>query len=286
MRIHGTELYLVIVLSCACTSSIPAREMAGQGQADEMPTLQMMIEQDLPYIETVDLALKRSADNSLKSRGGPRMKVRGGYGFGGIPAIGALRLDHGVHCTATAIGRQTVLTAAHCLHVCEKENQRLEFVVGPDARDPIQVYPIRGCAIAPGYDRNSKAVDDIGVAYLTKDFVNGPLVSYPKAGMISPLRATLLLFVGYGFADSNGGGLGKKRKVELRTREEKEKTFKYGGGGVGTCQGDSGGPALLRSVGDGVVGTTSWEVNGFFCGNEDIDMRVDAFSGWLETVVQ
>lgn len=54
--------------------------------------------------------------------------IAGGKQTTGYKNVGVILLDGKVHCSGTVVGKQTVITAAHCLQGYDK--QQMKFVLG------------------------------------------------------------------------------------------------------------------------------------------------------------
>lgn len=208
---------------------------------------------------------------------GNDLKIVGGSGFSGLPAVGALLTDNFL-CTATLVSPTRVMTAAHCLY-----NQRtagMTFLTGSNINAPQTRTRVR--ASVPHRRYNPVTLDnDIGYV----DLVAQPRGVAPLGvvrAMNSSWIGTELLHVGFG--QSNGvteTGAGTKRAVAMPILTMNSTTFRYGDSRRNTCSGDSGGPALYRTSTGAylVAGVTSG-------GDEDcvsfgVDMRVDAYLDFL-----
>jgi hypothetical protein len=160
----------------------------------------------------------------------------------------------GAFCTGTAVGRSTVLTAAHCLPAAA-------VVVGPDMERPHQVFNVIDTALPQEVP--------LDVALLRIDgTLRGDAVSLrsPDEASMPPERE--LVSVGYGARDTQGlRGAGQIREQQLlamgwRCNHAADAQFTGclpgwemvipSGGGIDTCDGDSGGP-LFESYEVGVL---------------------------------
>lgn len=188
-------------------------------------------------------------------------------------------------CSATLIGKQTLVTAAHCLPDTGLAGRWVTNVT--DAHSVPSALAIRVAAAEKHPEWTSSSTyqyADVGLV----------LLAAPPAGVApkpwnrtsvdgkegAPLRA-----VGYGrTAATNSESLGVKNVVELTFREVKPDQFKLGDGlGKGICNGDSGGPSF-HTFPDGVerlVGIHSYNVLSSNCTSGG-DMRIDAFAPFVE----
>jgi V8-like Glu-specific endopeptidase len=192
--------------------------------------------------------------------------VVNGTGDSGHPSVGMLQVDGTGLCTATLVGKKTVLTAAHCVgttHVFILEGSK---------------YPVVKAVKHPNWD----------AYYLTNDIAVMLLASAPPAAssaiaITAPSLGLQITLVGYGVSSEKGTDAGTKRIATNKVSALKATTFGFtgAGGSMGsTCYGDSGGPAFATLNGVEVqVGVTS---NGQSpCGTYATDTRVDAYVGWI-----
>jgi hypothetical protein len=96
----------------------------------------------------------------------------GGLGDGGWvkrPAIKATKINaqYSQFCTATLIGKSTVVTAKHCVQGLE--GYKIAFVTGPDAANPRAVYEIVGTSVESTITGGAGGIGaDIAVARLDR----------------------------------------------------------------------------------------------------------------------
>ena len=165
----------------------------------------------------------------------------------------------GAICTGTAIARDLVLTAAHC--VAPKSDYAI--VVKGGAPRVIQVVRI---VLHPKFDPRQFETrvpsPDMAILKLAE-----PLpANYHPAKLASdpalPKRGTLFTLAGFGFAkDGDERSLGTLRSIALpsvgTTGGIMVRVSSGNGGVLGACTGDSGGPAFLNGEVAGVIGWTS-----------------------------
>ncbi len=197
-------------------------------------------------------------------------------------AVGALISGGNSTCTATLVGKHTVVTAAHCVMTSTKPYK---------LKSPVNLYlggyPSGGTKYTaykvithPSYDGGNKS--DLAVIILGKDVttITPQIISStpPKAG-------ETIVMVGYGLIGEKKGSFGTKRMATNTISSVSASTY-YIKGSSGfhgnICNGDSGGPSFASRNGKDVCsGVHSTKTN--YCGYAATDMRVDAFRSWIST---
>ncbi|MCC6747383.1 MAG: trypsin-like serine protease [Deltaproteobacteria bacterium] len=203
-----------------------------------------------------------------------------GQTYGGHPSVGLLRIGAQSICTATLVGKKTVLTAGHCVVVGAPASAYVLELGG-------QRYPAASVVRHPEFSQNSKTSPpqkDLTVVLLA----SAPPVTPSAISAVAPAVGLELTLVGFGViaeppAGQQGEGAGTKRMArnKIASVTETEVVFVGSTGAVGnTCYGDSGGPAFATINGQEVqVGVTSWGKAP--CGTEAHDARVDRYVDWI-----
>jgi V8-like Glu-specific endopeptidase len=192
-------------------------------------------------------------------------------------AVGILHSGNKAACTATLIGKRTVLTAAHCV-VDKATNQKfwpVNFYIGGMSGTK---YSATSATAHPNYAGANQA--DIAVVRLATD-----VVGVVPMGLASspPSQGEGVVLVGYGLPAESTGKYGTKRKAPNTIGKVTTTVISFYGASDGNgnvCNGDSGGPSFAMRGGMEVqVGVHS--TKGGSCGQEGHDMRVDAYYGWI-----
>ena len=198
-----------------------------------------------------------------------------GKQYSGHPSVGRLVIQlggSGASCTATLVGKHTVLTAAHCVY--PGANHR--FKLGSGTYSTTQVVR------HPQYTKTSQGASyDIALMRLQSDPPETPSEVSRKA----PFKGQQLTLIGYGVTSTNAKDSGIKRIAANSVYQVTSTRFTFSGSGGdkgNTCSGDSGGPAFAtvdgREVHLGVHSMASRP-----CGSRGINTRTDVFYSWLKT---
>ncbi len=202
--------------------------------------------------------------------------VVNGKTYGGHPSVGRLMIKSGKgmsSCTATLVGKHTVLTAAHCVHPGYTHYFQLAG----------KTYSSTKVVRHPQYSLSQQqgAVNDIALIKLNSD----PPVTPTQVSKKAPFKGQKITIIGYGVTSTYKKDSGIKRiaKNTVANVYSTRFTFNGSGGDTGnTCSGDSGGPALATV--DGIelhLGVHSMASKP--CGNRGINTRTDAYYSWLMT---
>lgn len=145
-------------------------------------------------------------------RGGETSSTTADEIIGGFPAtsaklnaIGAIGQPDGAggftpFCTGTLISSTMVLTAKHCVN--HGDPAQLVFLIGPNARAPLEVVPARGAAFEPTV--TGGAVDlgsDVGILHLATP-VND-VAPLPFAALTNDRVGSRMVAVGYGVQNTD-----------------------------------------------------------------------------------
>ncbi|WP_217237383.1 serine protease [Streptomyces sp. AC555_RSS877] len=185
----------------------------------------------------------------------------------------------GQFCGGVAVGRTTVLTAAHCLgeDVLGDPPDRvrdLKVIAGRTdlLSDQGQEIHVRDTWVNPDYDEGSNA-GDFAVLSLTEPLPQGSVIGMAAAGDPGYLPGASATVYGWGDATGAGGYVQSLRAARLRVLPDALCERAYPGSADGTylvgtmlcageeeggrdaCQGDSGGPLVARGE---LIGLVSW----------------------------
>ena len=198
--------------------------------------------------------------------------VVNGKTYSGHPSVGHLLIKSGqgaAACTATLVGKHTVLTAGHCV----RPGLTHDFSIGG------KTYSTTKVVRHPQYSLGQTAVNDIALIALNSD----PPVTPSIVSQKPPFVGQKITIIGYGVTSTNSKDSGVKRiaRNTVATVTSSRFTFNGSGGETGnTCSGDSGGPAFAtvdgREVHLGVHSMASQP-----CGSRGINTRTDAYHSWL-----
>lgn len=194
------------------------------------------------------------------------------------PAIGRYLFSqggatHDASCTATLVGRKTLITAAHCA------GYRLPEV---ELGDPPARYTVDRDLAHPDWSDGQAWLHDVALIVLRDAPPIDPMVVERRAAAVGE-PVTL---VGYGETALSAGDQGVKRRAsnDVAALEAEYFTIEGTGGGEGNaCRGDSGGPVLTRGTSEErLLGVLSYVPNlGQRCGDETWATRIDRYLPWL-----
>jgi secreted trypsin-like serine protease len=185
-------------------------------------------------------------------------------------------------CTGTAIARDLILTAAHCM-------QLSGYRVVPQGGGSISVQEI---ATHPRFDmanyERARATADVALVKLASPLPANVAIA-PLSGGIPTVGARMSI-AGFGVtASRSDSGLGIARSASLvvtgqpgslqirlydpATRNERA--------GLGACTGDSGGPAFSGNAVAGIVSWTTGPGNSDGCGGLTGITPLSAYRSWI-----
>ncbi|MEW2613303.1 serine protease [Streptomyces sp. NPDC047880] len=213
----------------------------------------------------------------------------------------------GQFCGGVAVGRTTVLTAAHCLdeNVLGRPPERvrdLKVIVGRTdllADRDGQEIDVRRTWVNPAYDGISNA-GDFAVLTLAEPIQGESIITMAAGG--DPAYTAGETATVYGWGDISGAGEypDSLRAARVRVLPDALCEEAYPGGSEGTydatgmlcageveggrdaCQGDSGGPLVAQGR---LIGLVSWGIGCGQAGNPGVYMRVSDIMrtlGWRQ----
>jgi len=190
-------------------------------------------------------------------------------------AVGALRYNGDLHCSAVLITYSMIITAAHCIQGFDAD--KMEFVLGSDSGHPVQLSKIYSAEVHPDYDEGHFGVNDIAYAYLNNQMTEASPVEVTD-NVLSRTGNISILHVGYGIA---GAQPGVRRCVTIPVQDRCDKSFSYASANMNTCNGDSGGGAF-RNSGEKVIlsGITDWGDDS--CAEFGVDIDLGSYLDWIQ----
>ncbi len=207
-------------------------------------------------------------------------QIIGGEETTAYEAVGVLAQNAKDLCTASLIGPQLIVTAAHCVYPL-KTGMKFSFHIGPRFSES-KGFSIVECTPHSQYDDVSNDFD-IALCRTAQVVPAKPLRVATKLDEKSIGR--MVTIVGYGRREKpetgSGGGGGIKRKGTLKMVALSASKFKAESPGVSSCNGDSGGPAFLPGE-DGepeIAGIVS--CGDFNCESYGVYTRADVFGQFL-----
>jgi secreted trypsin-like serine protease len=235
----------------------------------------------------IDLRLRRAP--LLTANRGYAPFIKGGKQTSSYLNVGAVLIDSVLHCTASVVGRRTLLTAAHCIAGYENQLQNFTFLVGPNIVQPT-FGPVRvtGFAYPDGSDASFKferatLKDDIALLYLESDAAAKAVELHTGQPTWDDVLAkrTNLTFVGFGFDVIQGEQLSSdiKREASWYINAVESRRVLFSVPKTSTCKGDSGGPAFL--IGDGKIIQVAITSGGESDCSAGFETRIDSYLPWL-----
>ncbi len=200
----------------------------------------------------------------------------------------------GALCTASLIGKNTAITAAHCVAPLTPGQPKPVMIFGNNVRAESSIKrEVSQVAVNPKWNTHAGRGMDQGDIALVK-FKGGipkgyrPTETLQTESGIRPGKTVTL--AGYGISnarDKSGAGVLRKTRVKVTdARAGKSEMIFDQSHGHGACHGDSGGPAYVRSGGKSVLaGITnrSYPNNApDDCGHKVVYTKVSAYQPWIK----
>ncbi|MFI8090458.1 S1 family peptidase [Streptomyces sp. NPDC086080] len=201
----------------------------------------------------------------------------------------------GQFCGGVAVGRTTVLTAAHCMdeEVLGTSPERV-----PDLRviagrtellsDRGQEIAVRDSWVNPGYDGATNS-GDFAVLSLAEPLPSSSVIGMAGAGDPAYRAGTAATVYGWGDTTGSGSYAGSLHAARVRVQPDARCERAYPGGAEGTyraetmlcagetaggpdaCQGDSGGPLVAQGR---LIGLVSWGAGCGWAGSPGVYTRI------------
>ena len=197
-----------------------------------------------------------------------------GKTYKGHPSVGRLIRMVGAaaaSCTATLIGKRTVLTAGHC--VSPGGNHTFHIAGGSYSSNKVARHQQYSSTSSGG------AQYDIALIQLNSEPPVTPSIIAKKA----PYAGQKITIIGYGITATGRTDSGTKRIGYNTVYQVTSTQFTFSGASgseSNTCSGDSGGPAFATEDGREVhLGIHSMASRP--CGSRGINTRTDVFNAWI-----
>ncbi|HUS31903.1 MAG TPA: trypsin-like serine protease [Kofleriaceae bacterium] len=187
----------------------------------------------------------------------------------------------GIQCTATVIGEQVALTAAHC--VTQDAAGTLEVYIGAHVGDPGGRFLLVDDVMRhPAFDDETHAYD-IALLHLAERTIVPP-VDLPLARLDDSSVGARTRVVGYGVTQAGVLADGQRRETTMLVSAVDAHTFTATPDPGNSCGGDSGGPVFVATpTGEQLLGVTS--AGDPLCATRAVATRVDVALDFIRTYV-
>lgn len=193
-------------------------------------------------------------------------------------------------CTASLIGKNVAITAAHCIH---PNSPKPTVIFGRNLHSPeVHKRPVTGVKINPKWkDHAGQGMDQGDIAIIKFKGPTPP--GYQPTEIVDPKtklrKGRVAIVSGFGISnarDRTGAGILRKTKVKIiNPRLGKKEMIIDQSGGSGACHGDSGGPAFIRQRGKTVLaGVTNRSYPNHApddCAHSAVFTKVGAYKRWI-----
>lgn len=224
-----------------------------------------------------------------------------GFATSGYPNVASVHSssngNNGI-CTATLIGENTAITAAHCVYgsypnQCVNKSKDSYSISLPH----YGIYKVKSAVPHPHYDCNTLA-NDLAILKLVTPVLGSKPSEYPLKQLVRPGHR--LSIVGYGRTGGNDYSFGIKRAGRVIAKKcnvpvtnvphnathvcwDFTTSDNHPAGSSNTCSGDSGGPAYFGSQ---LVGVTSAGVKeDCLAGDRSFNIRISKYSSWIKKTI-
>ncbi len=274
--------------------AVPTRVETSANNTRSLETPRKTIFDDAKWQKNMKLILAAPAPAAASS---PRIYGGGPVDPGEFPACVAVGRSSGYCCTGTLVGKNIVVTAAHCVDGgCANK-----VFFGEDSNFPGTGTEITVKAAIPHPQYNSSTFEhDIAVLILDAD-ASSTITPAQVASTADIDAAGILRAVGFGITQT--GIFGVKWEVDVAMATSNcnapadpttydcfaDRELVAGGNGFDTCNGDSGGPYFLMRGNDALLaGATSRKAGhtNLNCGGGGIAVRVDKYWPWIQATAK
>ncbi|MFI1421406.1 S1 family peptidase [Streptomyces sp. NPDC020731] len=201
----------------------------------------------------------------------------------------------GQFCGGVAVGRTTVLTAAHCMdeEVLGASPERVGDLRVITGRTELlsergREIAVRDTWVNPGYDGVTNS-GDFAVLSLAEPLPSSSVIAMAGTGDPAYRSGTAAMVYGWGDTTGSGSYAGSLHAARVRVQPDALCEEAYPGGSVGTyraetmlcagevqggrdaCQGDSGGPLVAQGR---LIGLVSWGTGCGWAGSPGVYTRV------------